>query len=103
MTNSAERKWVTKRWLLNSFWLSIFLHLLLLISFSTVIIYQPEKKKKTPNLYVPSYVYKGAMTPLAQQQRMDNTRNLQHAQKVIPATKNGIQHKSMLAATLSML
>lgn len=47
----------------NSFLLSLLLHLLLLLSVSIVIILKPKENKKPPHLYIPSYVYKGPLTP----------------------------------------
>ena len=51
--------------------LSILFHLLLLMCFSTLILFKPETPeqiKKTSHYYVPAYVYKGAITPARQQQ-----------------------------------
>lgn len=50
----------------NSFFLSVVLHILLfcfLLSISTVMTFRPKKVQKPPQLYIPSYVYKGAITP----------------------------------------
>ena len=50
----------------NSFFLSIILHILLLcflLSISTVMTFRPKEVQKPPQLYLPSYVYRGAITP----------------------------------------
>ncbi len=49
-----------KGFIRNSFFLSILLHLLILLSITTVILVKPEEQKKPPHLYIPSYVYKGS-------------------------------------------
>lgn len=58
---------ITKKLTHNNFLLSILLHLLfllVLLIISTIITLNPtEKTKKSPELYIPSYVYHGAMTP----------------------------------------
>ncbi len=61
---------ITKKWKRSSFVLSLIFHLallLLLLNFSSILSWNPFKKveieKKPPHLYIPSYVYHGAMTP----------------------------------------
>ncbi len=56
----------------NTFLLSVLLHILLLcffLSISTIMTLHPSKElQKPPQLYIPSYVYKGAITPPVQAQ-----------------------------------
>lgn len=50
----------------NSFWLSVLLHLLLLVAILLVIAFKPQEHQqiqKQANQYVPSYIYRGAITP----------------------------------------
>lgn len=47
----------------KSFWLSLLLHFLLLAS-TAIIFLHPVEQQKTPNLYVPSYVYTGSIAPV---------------------------------------
>lgn len=56
-----------KRLLLNTFWLSVLLHLLLLALFSIFFFLPKEDKKKTPHLFVPSYLYKMTAATLQRQ------------------------------------
>lgn len=62
---------LTKKLTRNSFLLSVILHLSLLLFFlliSTIITRNPiENNKKSPQLYIPSYVYKCALAASAQQ------------------------------------
>jgi TonB family protein len=104
------QKSITKKLVLHSFWFSVLLHLLLLLSFSTILVFSPpEEKKKLPNLYVPSYTYTGKInTADTQQQRSPKTQKTQQAQKSteqknIPAKKDGILPKSILASTQEVL
>lgn len=55
----------TKQLIWNGLSLSLLLHLLFVASITTVILTTPEdeEEKKPPNLFVPSYVYKGGITP----------------------------------------
>lgn len=53
-----------KRLVLNSFWLSVLLHLLLFTFFATLIIFPAPEREKHPTLQVPAYVYKGAIKPI---------------------------------------
>ena len=65
-----ERQKIAKVLLQYSVLLSLLFHLLLLISFSMVLTLQPlpELHEKTPQLYVPSYVYRQPSdSPLIQQ------------------------------------
>ena len=103
----------------KSFWLSVLLHLLLFVIFSTVFVFKPEKKK-LPNLYVPSYVYKGAITPSVQsyratnaspskaantssRQQLTHARRIQQRQESLATSKQGLLPNSLLASTYSML
>lgn len=113
------QKNITKRFLLNTFWLSVLLHLLIILSFTTIMIMQPEEKQQSPNVYVPSYVYKNKVTPTIQQQRSVRSRQTttnersqqtedeikpQSQKKNLAEAKKGIHHqKTILAATLDML
>lgn len=56
----------TKRIILNSFWLSVLLHILLFTFFATVVIFPVPDIQKHPTLQVPAYVYKGAIKPIAE-------------------------------------
>ena len=48
---------ILKKFLLNTFWLSIIFHLLLFL-YLFLLFPLKEEKKKSPNLFVPSYVFK---------------------------------------------
>src|SRR5579864_8695796 len=54
----------------NSFWLSILLHLLLILAMFAAIILAPDEDKaqKSPHLFVPSYMYTGSIKPMTVQQ-----------------------------------
>ncbi len=56
----------------NSFWLSVILHLLLLLTIIIAFLWNPapqeETQKKAPNLFIPSFVYNGAIKPAMQSQ-----------------------------------
>lgn len=105
---------LTKRLLVNTFWLSVLLHLLFLASFTLVIIWQPkEEQRKSPHVYVPSYVYTGK-TATVQQHRSVKTQTKQRSEQtpqqaekteknVMPEAKHGIPKKTILASTLDML
>jgi len=68
---------ITKKTIRNSFLLSIIFHLLLLlllVSLSTIITVKPvENTQKSPQLYIPSYVYKGAVTPATEHSKTENS------------------------------
>lgn len=118
------QKSISKRLLLNGFWLSVLLHVLLLLAFTTIIVFPPEKKQKTPNLFVPSYVYKGKILPstarpsspsVASAQSQPQTRNasslpstpsplhIPRPQKQTASEKPPVNHKSIMSATREML
>jgi TonB family protein len=63
----------------HPFWVSLLLHVLLVISFSLIITFQP-RTPPTPSLEVPAYVYRETMTPRPQQS----------IQKKMPSSSNGI-------------
>lgn len=80
---------ITKKLTRNSFLLSLVIHLLLLIfllMISTIITRNPvEITKKSPQLYVPSYVYKGAITPAIQHSITQNTPQSQPTAEAKPS------------------
>lgn len=111
-----------KRLLKNSFWISIVLHLLLLLSAVAFLFVHPEEEQKPPHYYVPAYTYKGAITPSPSQHKVVAQKTEQSLptpkpmqapmQKPIQSpitrpvhatSKHGIYPKSMLAASLNML
>jgi TonB family protein len=61
----------------NSFWVSLLLHLLLVLSMCTYIVYQPEDEppKKSPHYFVPSYVYTGSIKPAIQRNKSTGTQS----------------------------
>lgn len=59
----------TKQSLVTSLWLSVLLHLILLLCFIFLISQQPQEEKKSPNIQVHSYVYKGKISPTFQSYR----------------------------------
>lgn len=79
------------------FLLSLLLHLLILFIITARIsfILQPEKEneRKPPQLYVPSYMYTGALNTPAAQQTVSHTAL---AKKSVPSEKNGILQKSIM-------
>lgn len=104
-----------KRLLLNTFWLSVLLHLLLLLSFILAVTFRPkETYKKPPHMYVPSYVYKGAISPTSIKQTVSKSnqqkpiRQEQKQQKVtedepLPTEKNGLRRQSILSSSFQIL
>jgi TonB family protein len=69
----------------NSFWLSVLLHLLILLSIILAMFFQPEEEhKKPPNLYIPSFVYTGAIKPSQHSQSVRNP----HAPSNQPITRS---------------
>lgn len=114
----------TEKWLSKSFWLSLILHILFLLSLSTVIVLQPEEQKP-PHDYVPSYVYQGAIKPATQalpshaaapktseqkqQAEVNQQENKQPdipsqtAEKHVPKPQKGSFAKSILASSLTAL
>lgn len=69
----------------NFFLLSLLLHLLFIVGVTTVITLQPvQERQKSPHLYVPSYVYKGAITPVVSRKSVHSTQasNDQASRKV---------------------
>ena len=70
-----------------SFILSVILHLLLILSFTTVVMMYPEENKKPPQLYTPAYVYTGAINQTSVQQQTEKPPIAQRAEKNIPAQK----------------
>lgn len=104
---------IKKRLLKHSFWVSLLLHALLLLSFAIVIVLQPEEEKKHPQIQqVPSYVYKGSIKPSAppvSAKSMQQSPSPQVAEKSHPkpndkpVSKHGTYPKSILAASLATL
>ena len=105
-------KVLIKRVLSISFILSLLLHLLLLLSISTfIILQQPKENKKIPDLYTPSYVYKGGTTAKPAPQKTQAKQQVASANSQIPTsyqaqkpsqkTKN--QRRSVLAMTNDFL
>ncbi len=107
---------VTKKFMRNSFLLSVILHLLLLLflfGISAVITLNPEKKEqKSPELYIPSYVYHGAMTPpvtKAQtkaehiQKPQNHPSVLSSQSKNLPSKRNTFSQKSILDMSRSII
>lgn len=108
-----------KRLLLNTFWLSVLLHLLLLFVLTTFIFLQPKEKQQSPNVYVPSYVYKNKVTPTIQQHRSvrsiaertaknqptkqnETVSEAKNIDTKLPKTKK-TTHTTILASTFAML
>ena len=113
MDSLAIQKISENKPLRHTLWLSLFLHSLFLMTFSMVIVL-PEENHKSPQLYVPSYVYKGAITPAMRQPSMmtsslqqakQNAQNKTNSEQTVykPAAKHGIYPKSMLAASFASL
>lgn len=82
---------LTKKLNRNSFLFSLIFHLailLILLIVSTIITLNPvEQEKKSPQLYIPSYVYKGAITPTVQHQvakTASNTQSFTESQSAAP-------------------
>lgn len=81
----------------NGFWLSLLIHLLLLLSMITVITFQPEEEQphKTPQYFVPAYTYTGSIKPTVTQNHStasqnqpvkENTATAQNAENSPPST-----------------
>ena len=86
----------TKRILFNSFWLSVLLHLLFLLSFSVSVFFVKDDPPKPPQL-MQSYLYTGAITPSSQKHHASaptgsvsedtqNTQNQPEAKKLTQPT-----------------
>lgn len=107
-------KSLTRKIIFNSFWLSLLLHALFFCFITTNIIFsQQEKPKKSPNLYVPSYVYTGKIAPAIQSrmvaqkeqptiQKKTYTEPAKQEMAVQPKQSNASK-KSLLAASLDAL
>lgn len=115
-------KSIAKKLIFTSFWLSLFLHLLLIVCFSTILWFKTEDKKK-PTDYVPAYMYKGSITPspplqrkqptlvknqsITQTDKQLDTDNKQgiiyHSQKTATVAKNNATKKSLLLDSFEML
>lgn len=95
---------ITKKITQNNFLLSIILHLLfllILLMMSTIISYNPrEKTKKSPQLYIPSYVYKGAITPPPQVTKIQNQPQTQTVTKTQSSAQPVTQKIENKAGTL---
>ncbi len=110
--------------LVSSFWLSIILHLLIFFLIITTFVFQPNVvQQKPPSLYVPSYVYTGAVPPQTvsnqQAQSAKSTVRKQHTAqekkasspfpetavsgKMYQASKKPSMKESVLASSLKML
>jgi len=68
---------VIKKIVQNGFWLSVLIHLLLLLSILTLMTSTPEQENKhsLPHYFVPAYTYTGSIKPSAAVQK--NQRNIQ--------------------------
>ncbi len=80
MQNSMKMRFIR-----NSFWLSVLLHILLFLSFTTVIFLAPAENQKAPTHYVPAFVYKGAITPSAQSKPRAATKMAASAEREQPS------------------
>ncbi|MBV9575384.1 MAG: hypothetical protein JO149_02035 [Gammaproteobacteria bacterium] len=113
-----QRSLIT-RWLFNSFWLSLLLHLLLLLLFSMVMIIKSPEKQKPPHDYVPtytvpSYAYSSPSQPMMQPRHSEENKpvishkirmsqqKIFHTKK-IPLEKPQEQKESVLASSLRIL
>lgn len=81
--------------------LSILLHLLLILTFTMIMYFQPEKiVEKSPHFYTPAYTYTGAMTPHLHSQSGHES----HRKEAIsPDSNTGSPQKSILALSKSVL
>lgn len=116
-------KSIAKKLAVTSFWLSLLLHLLLILCFSTIILFKTEQKKK-PTELVQAYVYKGAITPSQpkqpKQQSLATNKPITQAEKDLnlsnnkeglvfdskkntPVSKTNITKKSLLLDSFAML
>lgn len=109
---------ISKRLILNTFWLSVLLHLLLLLGFVLAVTYYPEEEqKKSPHLYVPSYVYKGAIHPTStnpnvtkpnpqktvKQEQPQQERIAETQQENLRTAKNGVRKQTILSSSFQIL
>lgn len=100
---------ITKKLMRQSFLLSVIFHLLLLLFFMGISIRLTpvEKYKKPPQLYIPSYVYKGAITPSPAPTPTPQTTS-QTTTKPIQKTQNKmgslpLERQSILAMSRNMI
>jgi TonB family protein len=73
---------VRKLMIRHALWVSLLLHLLLYVSFTTMIVIPSTKTREKPSLYIPSYTYQPQSTlptPVS------------HTQKMIPTDKQGTE------------
>lgn len=122
---------LAKKLILSSFWISMLLHLLIFLSLTTVVLLNThqEQQQKSPQLFVPSYVYKGSIAPAVQQQntpkvaanaqqqqasdsgidapvqqeRAAIVHNTQHTKENVATEKNVSMQKSIMHATREVL
>lgn len=84
------RRRIANVFLQNSFYLSIFFHLLFLLSFSFVLTYQPKLKEKEPEpeLFIPSYIFSQEIVSTPKQ---PGSQNMQTQQQEVKTSKDGIE------------
>lgn len=106
-----------KRILLSPFWLSIFLHLLLLIFFSLAVVLTPDQKAKKPVEPLPTYLYTQKVPPrtmrqiasrqqkksTAAQQKIKIPPSARTAELNMSNTNDEMPHESILSKSLKML
>lgn len=105
---------ITKKLTRHSFLLSIIFHLfifLFLLLMSTVITINPnENAKKPPQLYIPSYVYKGAITPATnntppsqQREAAENIQKVQTKPSILASQAKNVTDKNHFFPQKSIL
>jgi TonB family protein len=97
----------------RSFLISVILHLLLVVSTTIIITFNPENNQKPAQYYTPAYVYHGAITPVMQSQRSQQIKSSQSqseldsdnkpAEKTVPPKQKMHLSKSVLAMSQEVL
>lgn len=120
---------VTRKFFLNGFWISVLLHLLVLLCFLFAFKQQDEdlRRKAPDRQQIPSYIYKGAITPSSRPKADNSAQNSKRTQtkkakpspsqqstyqppqhiinkpKSVSITKNENPQPSLMASSLNML
>lgn len=90
---------LSKEWLVPGFLLSLLLHILALLTFSSVLVWGPIEKKKMPHLYVPAYTYTGKTLPLSISSSQ-STETIAKPQVPVKNTATAIRQKAISLKTI---
>lgn len=92
---------VLKKLFVNTFWISVLLHLLILLSLIIFFYPSKEEKQKPPHLFVPSYVYKTTSATLQQQSASKSLASKKQKETQTPKTVELSNPDNALTAPVS--